>query len=205
MNRKGFTLVELIAMMVVISVLMLITVPNISGIIKKNRESVAISDINKMVGTAETNMESKDVPTLNVGECVVFTLRYLDGNGDINVGVNGGDYDKNKSVVVVSKQYIDEDSGTSTLKYYIGLLENKSSGSRSSSYYTQFDDGNPRLIDYDIFSKKPEDNIPKVSKNGNYYSMRLYPDSPNSSTTRRNINNYAGEDICSKIVAVYIK
>lgn len=200
MNQKGFTLVELIAMMVVISVLMLITVPNISGIIKKNRESVAIADINKMVGTAETKMESKNIPKLKVGECVLFTLNSLDGNSDINVGVNGGNYDKDSSVVVVSKQYIDEDSGTSTLKYYVALLEMKSSGSRSASYYTQFEDGRPRLIDYDIFSKNPEKNIPKASTSNGYY-MFVNPNNPNSS--KYIINEYAGEDICSKVVAVY--
>ncbi len=205
MNQKGFTLVELIAMMVVIGVLMLITVPNISGIIKKNRESVAIADINKMVATAQSRIETdKTIPKLtNEKQCIVFNLKSLDGNNDINKGVNGGTYDKNQSVVVASKQKIAGSSDTYTIKYYFGLLENKSVGARYTSYYTQYKDGRPKLVDYDDFAKKPEESIPIASpRNGDYY-MTVNPRYPSDS--RYYVNQYAGKTICDTVIAVYNK
>ena len=49
MKNKGFTLVELLAMLVVMGILIGIAIPNISGIVGKQKENAFKSDINSLV------------------------------------------------------------------------------------------------------------------------------------------------------------
>ena len=111
MNRKGFTLVELIAMLVVIAILMAIAIPNISGVLKKNRENIGVT------GKAK-------YPASN-GDCVVMTLKYINNNNDFKSGVNGGLYNDTESIIVIKKSLLDASASTSTYKYYIRLVETK--------------------------------------------------------------------------------
>ena len=127
MNQKAFTMVELLAMLVVIGVLMAIAVPNIAGIIKNNRESIGIEDVNKMVGTAKQKFQTKKVkyPT-EKDECVILTLKYLDDSGDYSAGPNGGVYDKDHTYIVVRKaQKTDPPDITYEYKYYVRIVEKK--------------------------------------------------------------------------------
>lgn len=144
MNHKGFTLVELIAMLVVISVLMVIAIPNISGIIKKNRESIGVEDMNKLVRGARTKFSVKSASyPKNPNACVVLTMNYIDTNDDFKQGVNNGDYDRNESVVVVKK--VAKADSVFTYKYYVRLVEKTDDG---KTYVIG-------LVDFDTYSKKP--------------------------------------------------
>ena len=145
MNQKGFTLVELIAMMVVLSVLMAITIPNISGIIKNNRESIGVEDVNKMIGNAKQKMETKRASFPGKNECVVMSLKFIDNNNDFKKGVNDGEYDKLESFVIITKKQMSGSTTTSQYKYYVRLVEEKS----SKHYIVD-------LVDYDEFSKNPD-------------------------------------------------
>lgn len=151
MNQKGFTLVEVIAMMVVLSVLMLIAIPNISGIIKNNREGIGVEDINKMVGNAQQRMETGRAKHPSLNNCVVMNLKYIDNNDDFKQGLNGGEYDKLESVIIVTKKKISGSTSTSKYKYYIRLVESKN----SLTYVVDY-------VDYDVFAKKPEDYTSKA-------------------------------------------
>lgn len=127
MNRKGFTLVELLAMLVVLGILMGIAIPNISGILTNNKLNVMKADANKMVDTASmkfAKLSRSQKPKDN--ECVVFTLNYLNDSGDINAGPNGGQYLQFDSFIVVSRESRVGDEGSS-YKYYIRLVEQKGS------------------------------------------------------------------------------
>ena len=57
-NNKGFTLVELLAMLVVLGILMAITVPNISGILSQQKETAFIEDASKLINTAKMKMST---------------------------------------------------------------------------------------------------------------------------------------------------
>ena len=111
MNRKGFTLVELLAMLVVLGILMGIAIPNISGILTNNKLNVMKADANKMVDTASmkfSKLTRAQRPKDN--ECLIYALNYLNDSGDINTGPNGG-------------EYLQFDS----FRYYIRLVERKNS------------------------------------------------------------------------------
>ena len=97
MNRKGFTLVELLVMLVVLSVLIGIAVPNITGILRDNKNSMTLDDANRMLDSArvKTTTEPKVLELEYDGDCTVLRLSYLDKNDDYKKGPNEGSYDKN--------------------------------------------------------------------------------------------------------------
>ncbi len=192
MNRKGFTLVELIAMMVVIAVLMAIAVPNITGIIKKNRESIGIEDVNKMIGNAKTKIETQKIKAPKLDECVVISLNYLDTNNDFKTGINGGTYDANESVIVVAKKQIS--GATSKYKYYLRLVETKD----GHTYINQNKDGIAKLIYYEDFANDPAKNGPKEVNS--YTTFNL---SSNTNEQIKNIINGMNPNLCNSVVGVY--
>ena len=117
MNNRGFTLVELLAMMLVLGVLMAVAIPNITGILANNKLNVMKADATKMIDTAKLKfikIDSNERP--KSGECVVYALNYLNDTGDITDGPNGGSYMQFDSFVVVSRE-------PSQYNYYIRLIE----------------------------------------------------------------------------------
>ncbi|MBP5678271.1 MAG: prepilin-type N-terminal cleavage/methylation domain-containing protein [Bacilli bacterium] len=189
MNRKGFTLVELIAMMVVIGVLMVITVPNIAGILKKNRESIAVEDINKMVGNAKTKMETNKAKYPTTAGCVVFTLKYIDNNNDFQTGVNGGYYNRDESIIVVTKEKVTPTSQTYIYRYYVRLVEEK----ESQVYLID-------LINYDTFVQEPNDHMGQLT---NFTADKHINTATANKTQIKNKINGMITDLCPSVLEVY--
>ena len=195
MNQKGFTLVELIAMMVVIAVLMAITIPNISGIIKNNRESIGVEDVNKMVGNAKTKIETGKIKTPAKNECVVMSLEYLDSNNDFKTGINSGTYDKQESIIVITKKQIS--GATNEYKYYMRLVEQKG----NQYYISQNKSGVVKLIDYDEFAKDPEKNGPKITNFTD--DMHFYLNNGATDAALKQKINSMNSGLCNSVVGIY--
>ena len=117
MNSKGFTLVELLAMMLVLGVLMAVAVPNVTGILANNKLNVMKADATKMVDTAKlkfSRITANERPRAN--QCVIYALNYLNDTGDITDGPNGGSYMQFDSFIIVKRSANQYD-------YYIRLIE----------------------------------------------------------------------------------
>ena len=56
MKSKGFTLVELLAVIVILAVISLIATPMVLGVIEKSKKSAAIESVNGIVDAAEKYM-----------------------------------------------------------------------------------------------------------------------------------------------------
>lgn len=116
-NNKGFTLVELLAMLVVLGILMAVAVPNITGIMSNQKTSMYKSDAMQMVESAKTKVaKNKYIQKPAQGECLVFSLNYLNSNEDFSTGPNGGEYLPWDSYVVYARE-------GSRYKYYVTLIE----------------------------------------------------------------------------------
>ena len=129
MKKNGFTLVEVLAMITVIGIIMLVSIPNISGMMKNQRLNYLKGDATSMVEAAKMKVsKSKEIEKIGAGDCIVFSLNYLDENENMVKGPNGGKYDQFESIVV----YTREDTATSKkYKYYVRLVEidgNKKNG-----------------------------------------------------------------------------
>ena len=84
MKNKGFTLVELLAMLVVLGVLMTVTIPNIAGILGNQKKNIIKNDATTMVETAKVKVARGYVKKpKNNNECVVMSLNYLNDNDNI--------------------------------------------------------------------------------------------------------------------------
>lgn len=150
-NKRGFTLVELLAMLVILGILMAVAVPNITGILGNQRMNVIKADASNMVESAkvlvakETALEKPEIQ-----QCYIFTLDYLNTNGDIEKGPNGGDYYQYDSFVLYTK--VSSGAGKAKYKYYVRLIE-------------KTDDGNVGFewTDSDDISELKNDNIVKVN------------------------------------------
>ena len=117
MRKNGFTFVELLAMLTVIGIIMLVAIPNISGMLKNQRLGSLKADAMSMVEATKTKVvKDKLMVKPKAGECVVFPLNYLDDNENITKGPNGGLYDQFDSIVVYTRV-------GNKYKYYVRLVE----------------------------------------------------------------------------------
>lgn len=123
MNNKGFTLVELLAMLVVLGALMIIAIPNITGIVGNQRLNTIRNDATTMVETSKVKVAKDElISKPGPGKCLVFSLSYVNDNDNIELGPNGGEYDKYDSFVV----YQNITTGNVTkYNYYVRLIETK--------------------------------------------------------------------------------
>ena len=126
MNNKGFTLVEILAMLVVLAILLAISVPNISGILSKQKENISVDDANKLVESTKIKVRTKlnvELPNENKN-CNVYTMAFLDSNDDYTTGTNGGTYDEFESFVV-AKKIVKTVNGMKEVsyEYYVRLFE----------------------------------------------------------------------------------
>ncbi len=121
-NNKGFTLVEVLAMLVVLGIIIGVTVPNITGILSNQKTNLIAEDGIKMITNAKNEfIVSEKVKYPEDGKCVIFTLDRLDKNSDIENGIEGGKYNKTKSFVTVKRV-------AKSYQYSVRLIEQLSNG-----------------------------------------------------------------------------
>jgi type IV pilus assembly protein PilA len=183
MNRKGFTLIELLAMLVVLGILMTVAIPNIAGILNNQKKNSLKSDITTMVETAKVKVaKGGTIKKPKDGECIVFSLNYLNDNDNIEKGPNGGNYEQYDSFVIYARSR----NGTNIkYEYYIRLIENNEDG----KYYYGIELENINNID---------GKIKKISKN-NYQSIGL----SNTSTESQLNSNSTISSLCPRGVIKY--
>ena len=84
MNKKGFTLVELLASLAILSIIMLVAVPSTINVLDRSKRQKYISDAKKMVTLAEAYIrgnEDINYPEDN-GIVVLYLSRLNDGTFD---------------------------------------------------------------------------------------------------------------------------
>ena len=103
MSRKGFTLIELLVTIFILSLIMLVAVPNVMNIVDKNKKETYVNDAKKMITLAEYKLKSDSSIALpNEGSCIIVLMKALDLS-EFSKGVEGGEYDTNNSYVVIAR------------------------------------------------------------------------------------------------------
>ena len=113
-DNKGFTLIELIAVVVILAVIMTLAIPNIVSTINRNKKETFIEDAKKFQASAEymiINDRSLQLPSTT--SALILTLEEVDKSA-LEVSPYSTNYSKTKSYVVVTKESksIDVDDGT---------------------------------------------------------------------------------------------
>ena len=92
MKKNGFTLVELIITISIFGLMMLVSVPNITSMVDKNKRKVYINDAKKLVKLARYKFYTtyKDVKPA-AGTCITYSINSLDMS-NLETPPNGGKY-----------------------------------------------------------------------------------------------------------------
>lgn len=88
MNKKGFTLAELIGVIVVLALICLITVPSIASVLKDNKKSLCETQLNNILAAAR-NYASENLLSMpaNDKETKTITIQDLIDNGYIGENI----------------------------------------------------------------------------------------------------------------------
>ena len=126
-NRMAFTLVELLAVVVILGVLMMIAIPNTVSLIDRNKKTNYIEDAKTFTSLVQNKVQidkSLELPTTS-NTALVITLGYL-STSDVEESPYGEKYDKTSSFVAISLEM-------SKYVYYVQLVSCTSESSCDKS------------------------------------------------------------------------
>ena len=96
-NEKGLTLIELLAVIVILGIIAAIAIPSIGGLIENSRKDAHIANAHQMVNAARLAYTADSTKT-------EYNLKYLEDEKYLEPveKPGGGDYDKEASKVVLN-------------------------------------------------------------------------------------------------------
>ena len=100
-NKKAFTMVELIVIMIIIGVILIFALPNVTSTLERNKKDVMINDAKDFVE------KTKNCINFNKASCPnstgTYSLETVDSRKEIKESPFGNEYNRASSVVQVSK------------------------------------------------------------------------------------------------------
>lgn len=119
MNKKGFTLIEILAVIIILGVIMTIAVPNVLSMIDRNKKDTFIEHAKMMATQAEyTIRKDVSIEYPSEGKAIILTLEYLN-TSDIAESPYGTPYNKERSFVAIVNEKVE---GFTEYKYYVHLI-----------------------------------------------------------------------------------
>ena len=101
-NNKGFTLVELLAVIVILGIIMAIAVPAVSSYINKSRKDAWISSANNFINAVRNKaLAGKFALPVELNEVTVVSLDMIDVDSGKFQSAYDADYVINKSYVII--------------------------------------------------------------------------------------------------------
>ena len=101
MNKKGFTLVELLAVITLVAIIGGLAVPNVLSSINNNKKNSFLLDAKRMVAKAEyliskNRSDREEAKTSGI----IYSYDDLNADGEFNTNSDGGTYDSDTFVKV---------------------------------------------------------------------------------------------------------
>ena len=116
-SNKGFTLVELLAAIVIMGILILIAAPTIVNMVNNNRDKMYIVDAQKLISLTENkiNASSSIIEKPDSDQAIIISMNYL-SKEEFDVAPNRGEYVLDASYVVVT-------NNKGKLEYSVAIIE----------------------------------------------------------------------------------
>lgn len=83
MNKKGFTLIEVLAVLLILSIIALITTPIIINVINNSKENAFIQDVNSLVDSIRTYQAENNYEEVTVDYTTGENTNLLELDGDL--------------------------------------------------------------------------------------------------------------------------
>ncbi len=116
MNKRGFTLVELLGVIIILSIIMLLAIPNVTSVLEKNKKETYLTDAKKLITQVEYEISNSNIEKPTSTEILKIHLSYV-GTSDVSKDPDGNPYDVDNSYVVVVRK-------NGYLEYYVNLVAN---------------------------------------------------------------------------------
>lgn len=188
-SNKGFTMIELLAAIVVLGILMGAAVPIVINILNDQKNDTYVEDAIKLASNADYKMRSDNkvaIPPRTTG-CVVLTLSYMDNNA-FEKAPYGGQYDKYASFVVARRNPKTDDE---EYKYYVMLVEKTEAGGYR---------GVNLIESNELYADDARDT--KIENIG--ASALIYPGSETKNSLLTRIKSVNGGIQCNSISGIYV-
>lgn len=125
MNKKGFTLIELVLVVIILGIILTFALPNITSTLEKNKKDQMIIDAKDMVEKAKNYaLKSGGYPTSS--GCRTFYLSDIDPRNEIKDSPFGANYR--------DSSYVEICLNSSSYEYNVYLSDNKNNRIEKVNY-----------------------------------------------------------------------
>lgn len=164
-SNAGFTMIELLAAVVVLGILMIIAVPTVTNVLNDSKNKTYIDDSIRLISTFDNQMRKDNmmpVPAINC--CIAMNLTYLDNN-TFNDAPYDGEYDRVYSFVIAKRKT------TYEYDYYVRLVEKLPKGSGHKGIDLEILDKGADATKVDLYDRNAKDVLVKNVSTGSLFDL----------------------------------
>ncbi|MBW7650788.1 prepilin-type N-terminal cleavage/methylation domain-containing protein [Anoxybacillus sp. ST4] len=119
-NEKGLTLIELLAVIVILGIIAAIAIPSIGGLIDNSKKDAHVANAQQMINAAKIAVTADKSLIPSSGQSQNITLKKLEDDGYLETvkDPDNGTYNKEGSFVTIT-------NSNNKLSYSVKLINNK--------------------------------------------------------------------------------
>lgn len=127
-NEKGLTLIELLAVIVILGIIAAIAIPSIGGLIDNSKKDAHVANAQQMINAAKIAVTADKSLIPSSGQSKNITLEQLENDGYLETmkDPDNGTYDKEGSFVKIT-------NNNNKLSYSVKLINDKRGVQNSST------------------------------------------------------------------------